>query len=148
METRRFDQLTAALGTDASRRRVLGSLGAAVGLLLGGDLATEAANRHKGGKKRPAKKGKAKRGGGALELEAKPECDPTNDQCQANLLASDPDTCLTAACTKPVRENRYRCVYTRNNSLCTDPAAPICCNYRLGSATSGACVAHGEICSA
>ena len=152
MESRRFDRLTVALGADSSRRRVLGGLAAAVGLLFGRDLET-AANRHKGGRKARAqrargKKGRGRKGDGALTIEAKPECDPTNDQCQANLLAADPDTCLTAACTKPVRGGRYRCVYTRNNSLCTDPANPICCNYRLDSPMSGACVAKGELCSA
>ena len=147
MDARQFDRITSTLSFGADRRRVLGGLGAAVGLLLGRDL-DAAANRHKGARKAKARKGKAKKGRSGLGIEAKPECDPLNDQCQANLLLADPDTCLTAACTKLVREGRYRCVYTRNNSLCPDPANPICCNYRLDSPTSGACVAKGELCAA
>jgi hypothetical protein len=145
METQRFDQMTAALGTGSSRRRVLGGFGVAVGLLLGRDLDV-AANKNK---KSKAKKAQARKDRAAVTLEAKAECDLTSATegdalCQAKVAG----TCLTGTCSKPVRESRYRCVYTRSNSLCTDPAAPICCNYRLTSPTSGTCVAKGEYCAA
>ena len=119
----------------------------AVGLLLGRDLEV-AANRHKGGAKK-AKRAKARKDHDAVGVEAKAECDPTSaTQGDALCQAQVQGTCLTGTCTKPVRESRYRCVYTRTNSLCTDPSKPACCNYRLGSPTSGTCVAKGELCAA
>ena len=75
---------------------------------------------------------------GEFGILARDLCTIGGTKCQDDL---GPNTCLIGTCVK--QNNRARCEYTRNPEACTDPEKPVCCNYRLGSSTSGQCVNAG-----
>ena len=80
--------------------------------------------------------------GDQLSILAKDLCTP-GDAGDAYCQSTVEGTCLIGTCTHLVRRGQYRCAYTRNPELCTDPEKPVCCNYRLDAPTSGQCVPAG-----
>ena len=122
MDTQRFDQLTMALSTGASRRKVLGGL---IGGLLGAGVARSSV------------------------LAAKVTC--TGDSlkpasnCQADAPGGGANSCLRSTGTC---DAEGFCVYLRryeDTKFCTDKTKNVCCG--LGSRKAGTCQANAKACT-